>query len=253
MSPLKRLFSILVAVLTAVANWYIFCWLAGVLKLSNPEFLANILLLSVIVHEIGHWIVLETSGIPTHLIFLVVLGGAVPDPKYKAALNSLDWSNKALIYMAGVSMNVLLMVIVLVMYLMDNISSVQTQQIVNLNGILIFFNVLPIGIFDGGRFAKVLFDSIPEDLDIKFTFKILLPVYAVVILLLIVVGRFDFVSLSLLLWGLQFQANHDDPEGSSNKLAMTKNQYGNWTLVYIGFLIVGLIAEATTKNWILLK
>ncbi len=94
---MKRSTGILVAVGTAALNWLVFLQTGKWLHFQDPAFFATAITMTLVIHELGHLVVLEANGIKTHLIFLVILGGAMPDPSCKDKLDKLPWSNKAAI------------------------------------------------------------------------------------------------------------------------------------------------------------
>ncbi|MCL4399668.1 M50 family metallopeptidase [Patescibacteria group bacterium] len=247
---MKRSVSILVAVITAILNWYAFAQIGHWLKLQDPNFFATVILATVVVHELGHLIFLEANGIKTHLIFLVIMGGAVPDASCKNKLDNLPWSKKAAIYLAGVSGNLIVVIVFAILAAAGNITITQLEGVVNISGNLILYNLLPLWIFDGGHFAKVLFNSISEDRDGYFVWAIGITFFIMTILMAILSAQVFFMTAIWLFWGLQFQAKHDDPEGSYNKLAMTKNQQRNWGIYYAFLLILGLVFMSTTRVWL---
>jgi len=164
-------------------------------------FIANVLIAAVVVHEIGHLIVLETSGL--------------------------------LLYSLGI------------------LDGSRLSKIANLNGVLVLYNLLPIGMFDGGRFVKILFDSIPEDKDGSFVLIIAAIFYVATLLLSALTNNVFLFSVPLLLWGLHHYATHDDPEGSYSSKAMTETQIGIWTFVYILLLLFGAVTMSVTQPWFL--
>ncbi|MFC1662719.1 hypothetical protein ACFL04_00955 [Patescibacteria group bacterium] len=245
----SRVIGLVVALVTAAANWLVFYWVAVKFGSPAPEFIAWIVLLSVVLHEIGHLIVLEANGIKTYLVFLVILGGAIPDPKHKDKYLGLPHHTLAQIYLAGVTLNLLMVLGSVVLYWLGDISARELGQITNLSGIMILFNLLPIWIFDGGRFAKIFFDSSPEDKDTGYVIKFT-AIIGVVFFLLTLLTEYSFIfSLLLLFWGLHFRANHDDPMGSHSKQAMSKKQLKGWAYYYAALMILAAYFMASTDKW----
>lgn len=246
---MSRWIGIPLAVGTAIFNWWIFYKIAEHYHSINPFFIANILMLAIVLHEIGHLVVMEKNGIKTHLIFLVILGGAITDPKYAKKLKVLPWSTLAAIYIAGVTTNVLMVLCSFILQQMGYLTSGQLAQIVNLNGCLILYNLLPFWIVDGGRFTKILFDSISEDRDFGFAIKIAATVGIIAIMASVLSLRNFILTAWLIFWGLHFKANHDDPQGSFSSRAMTRRQQSNWAIYYIILISIGIIFLAITKTW----
>lgn len=246
---MKRLIGITIAVVTAILNWWAFYYIAVHFGSQNPWFMATSLLTAIVIHELGHWIVLEISGIRTYLIFLVILGGALPDPSLKRRHDALPWGRQAFINLAGVLGNVLMVFGAFVLRVLGYISDRELLSIANLNGSLILYNLFPLFIFDGGRFAKVLFNSVPEDKDFNYVFAIGIPYLVAAILASILTGGYFLTGAFILLWGLQFQARNDDPNGSNHRLAMPPAETRRWAALYIALLCIGLWWMAITPSW----
>lgn len=249
---MKRLYSLLFALSTFVATWWVYTLVCPHLfpKL-DPVFFATSVIVSVLVHELGHWLVFEKNGIKTHLVFLVVLGGASPWSEYAKRLKNLPWSTHAAVALAGVMGNLAVVVGGWLVYLFGYLTWDQWSRLANLNGELILYNMLPFGILDGGRFAKLLFNSVPEWED----GKVMLRMTATIGLLILMIALFSperfMLTFWLFFWGLHFQSNHDDPNGSYSHLAMDRKQQERWAAVYLAMIFSGLILLATTTKWTL--
>lgn len=244
----KRLLSVAIAVATAALNWLIFWKIANLFpSIKNSLFIANILIVAIIVHELGHFIVLEASGIRTHLIFAVIFGGAISS---KRQLNQLPWSRCALMSLAGVMGNALLVISSIILYLVGILTSTQLSQIVNLNGALILWNLMPLWILDGGRFAKVIFDSLPEGRDTAYVYKIWIPFSIVALIAGALSGHLFLINAFLIQIGLHRRADYDDPKGSTDPQAITENQVKKLTNLYLGLLTSAVVMLAITRSWI---
>lgn len=246
---MSRWIGIPLAVTTAFLNWLVFYKVAAYFHSKDPIFIANILILAIVLHELGHLIILESHGIKTHLIFLVVMGGAISDPKYNVKRKQLSWSTLAAVSLAGVTANVLMVIGSFVLYWTGLLTSGQLSQIANLNGVLILYNLLPLWIFDGGHFAKFLFNSIPEDKDFGYMVRIAATV-GIMAIMATILSKYDFtITFCLIFWGLHFQSHHDDPRGSYSQLAMTRKQQCNWASYYVLLISLGIVLMAATKKW----
>lgn len=247
--PMSRFKGYLTALVTAFLNWLVFYFVASKFNSMDPDFIAWILILSIVLHEIGHLMTMEWFGVKTHMFFAVIIGGAFPDFKFRQRFESLNWSSLAGIYLAGVTMNLVMALYGYYLYANDNITMLQFSQITNLNGALILYNLLPIWIFDGGRFAKALFDSIPEHKDYSFAITIFVAI-AIVGIMCKILGLRDFIyTIPLILWGLWNKATNDDPDGSTKPEAMTRNQTIGWSVYYLLLVIAGMIMLAMTETW----
>jgi hypothetical protein len=122
-------------------------------------------------------------------------------------------------------------------------------QIITLNGVLILWNMIPWGIFDGGRFAKLFFNSISEERDQVWVFRLVSIIGIGFLLIFMSTGQLPMMAMLLVGWGLHFQANHDDPRGSHSKLAMSASAQRNWAGVYVSLVLISLLISVTTPNW----
>ncbi len=247
---MSRLMIYLIAAITAVINWLFYYLAAKVLHSSDPIFIANALILAVVAHEVAHVIALESNRIKTWIAFYVLFGGARPTSGQKKKLKDLSWSVLAWIFLAGTTANLLLIVFSLLMGWSHQVAHEKALLLVNLNGAFIICNLVPVWKFDGGQFAKVLFDSVPEHLDGKYVDLMFLALGAAAFVLILMTKAFAII-IPLIFWGIQFQSTHDDPNGSSNKLAMTTTQRRLWAGYYVFLLVVGLAAAMLTPSWII--
>lgn len=238
-----------IAVVTWLVSLYVFYWFfESKLYSANPWFAASIVMISIAVHELGHQLMMERNGLRTTLFFAVILGGAVPHKPDQ--LKQLSWNQQASIYLAGVIGNVLVVVAGWLLFSVGVLSGEHASQIANVNGLLIMWNLVPWAIFDGGRFAKILFNSIPEDRDLRQVLLISFVIGVSAIFGMLVVNGDVSLAFLLMFWGLHFQAHHDDPTGSSSRLAMTRSQIKMWTVVYCGLMIFAMILVAKTPFWL---
>lgn len=247
---MNRFWGYVIAIVTATLNWLVFCWVANYLGAKNPVFLGTALILTVIVHEVGHMIAMEANGIKSYAIFLFIMGGASPLPRYTNKVKELHWSKYAAISLAGVMGNMAMVIMAGLFYLVSGIPAHQLSQIVSLNGLLILYNMWPIWIFDGGHFAKKLFNSMPEHEDLGSALRTGI-VIATLALMATILSLRDFLTSGLVIfWGLHFQATHDDPNGSDDPRAMNKKQRSFWSAIYMLIICIAIIMMAvSTQPW----
>lgn len=246
----SRLYQVIITVSTAVLNWVAFYYIAVHFKSTMPVFMASIVMISILVHELGHAVVLERNGIKTTMFFAVILGGVSPMPKYVAAYKRLHWKTNAEIALAGVVGNLMMVVVAALVYLWGQLTLTQLKQIACLNGGLIFFNLLPFSILDGGRFATSLFNSLPENLDGPFAKVAGFVMFGAALLVTLYTPQSFLVSGFLFIWGLSKKAKEDDPNGSHNPLAMAIPDCRRMTAIYVSLVVIGLVLQITMKNWI---
>ncbi len=250
---MKRLGLFLIAFATAVANYFVFVWVANAFHLDNPEFLASILILAIVIHEVGHMIVLEHYGVKTYMFFAVILGGVGPQKAYVEKFKNLPWGQVSAVALAGVMGNVLMVVASLLLYSLGYVSGEEFSRIANLNGLLIFWNLIPFGMLDGGRVAKALFDSIPENEDGKYVLMFRVTILIGAIILLAFNAANVIIAAYAFFFAIRHKANNDDPNGSYSEKAMTKSQYEKWAMIYLILFLAGLALGAIFPDWLNLQ
>jgi len=248
----KRLGLLFVALATAFGNWYLFLVIAQALNLEDAHFLAATLTASIVIHEIGHMIVLESYGIKTFMFFAVIIGGVGPQKAYLEKFKNLDWLKNCKVALAGVVGNFIVIFLGFALLGLDYISYEQASKIANLNGILIFWNLIPIGTLDGGRAAKALFDSIPENEDGKYV--AIFRIGALAGSAALILFNFGNVILAVyaFFFSVKYRSTHDDPDGSRNQKAMKRNEYKKWSLIYLSLFMGGLVFGSVFPDWIVL-
>ncbi len=184
----------------------------------------------------------------THVFFGVILGGAMPDLKYGAPkMKQLNWHQLTAVALAGVTANFAIILGSLLLYAAGELSLEHMSRIVNMNGGLILFNLLPFGTLDGGRFAKAFFDSVCEHEDMPYAIR-MGTIVMIASMVLIFFGTTDPVVVGLLVFGLRKKAVSDDPNGSCDKRAMTKSQQRHWAMFYNALVVASMIAIALSTT-----
>lgn len=250
---MSRLTSWLIAVVSGAVTWFVYAWAAAKFGSPDPTWVASALLISVVFHELCHWAMMEKNGIKAHVIFLVIIGGAFPDPSGTEHFRALPWGTRTAIFLAGVIGNLALACGALLLAWVGLLSDKHLGQFVQLNAGLILFNLLPFGILDGGRFAKLLFDSVPEERDLAFAQVITIGAALGAIVSMIAFRNFPAITQLLFAVGAYTGATRDDPAGSYDRKAMHLRTCWRWTAVYIGLIVVSMLLTAATAGYRLLK
>jgi len=161
---------------------------------------AAALMLAMVLHEIGHYLVFRLSGIKTVLMFLFPLGAmAAPTTEDENKRSDLlPWWNIGWLLLTGPLMNVIQMAVG--WYLISNgIWVVFAQQMVYVNLILAVFNLIPVSNLDGGQFFKVIYASLNEKEDRLFQ-GITIFVYIFSMAILFVPAYGNLGSFLVMLW-----------------------------------------------------
>lgn len=247
----RRFGGYLIAITTAALNYAVFYFVAKLLGSTIPHFIAGALLSAIVVHEIGHLLAFEANGIPAKMFFAVLIGGAAPFKGYESKFKQLSWSRQAGIMLAGVTGNFVVMLGAFLIYKFGYLTCNELLRVMSLNAILIFWNLVPVWIFDGGRFAKILFNSIDEKRDKRFVLVITVFFFVTVLMLCFFSDKFLIVNACLLFWGLHYQSKHDDPAGSYSQKAISRSHQKWWATLYVIMLIAAAVIEALTPVWLL--
>lgn len=249
---IARLVGYAVAAASLVLNYFVFYYVAKFFGSTIPEFIAGAMTMALFFHELAHLLAYEALGIPSLMVFLVVLGGAAPMP-FKSALDKareLNWEKESTVTLAGVVGNFLFIGGAYMLWFIGYGSWDYFLRITNLNALLIMWNLFPLWKFDGGQFTRKLFDSISESRDTRYEMAITLVFGAVSLILLILTGNVDPFNLIFLFWGLHYRANHDDPDGCYDERAIPEHRQKYWAAFYLIMLSAGVVMVALTPSWL---
>lgn len=246
----SRLYWVAMALITCLISWGVYYGIAVHYQKADPVFIATIVILSLFIHELGHAVVLELNGVQTKMFFAVIGAGVMPQPQAVPKFKQLSWETMAKLSLAGVIGNLVFVGLSYGANLVGVISASQFGRIAALNGNLIFFNLLPFGLVDGGRFTNALFDSLPEDLDLPFARVTGYAILAVAIAVTLITPYSFLIIGWLFLWGVIQKAKHDNAHGSYDQRAMSIADCRTWSAVYVALAIIGLLLMLVRKNWI---
>ena len=113
-------------------------------------------MLSILLHEVGHFMVLVYYGLKPSMFFIPMLGAAVAAKDIDKKLNHYLL---AILALAGPGVNFLLVLIGLFLRLNNDPLGL---RLASLNSALVWFNLIPILILDGKRFMKAIYASLDE-------------------------------------------------------------------------------------------
>ncbi|OGL61158.1 hypothetical protein A2752_01785 [Candidatus Uhrbacteria bacterium RIFCSPHIGHO2_01_FULL_46_23] len=239
-NSISRWQSVAVAIISAAISWIIYWGTARAWGTNEAALTATVLLFSIFFHELCHAVVLESSGVKTLMVFMAVGAGVMPVPQAVARYKDLHSSRMAAVTLAGVTGNLVIALAATAMKSAGILNASWTDWIRLTNAGLIGLNLLPAGTLDGGRFARLLFDSVSEDHDYRFA-----RLMGAVIMLavgLTIAFHHRFTPLApLIIIQLYKRANDDDPWGSASKKAMTLPQQRAWATAYIALFCTATI------------
>lgn len=265
----NRLLWLFIAVGTAVLNYFVFYWVAEILGSKNPGFIALMLISAVIVHEVFHFIAFKLNCIPAKMYFLIVAGGTSEFRNYKENFKNLAWERKSVIVLAGVFGNFLVIGVSYFLFQGNYIALNEFLAILNLNGVLILYNLIPLWPFDGGYFSSMLFDSITKKRNANYKFTLLGTFVGVSIVALEITNKLEIISFILIPLTLSIRAHlktnfclkpfdlhiwsrkHDSMEAEDFRAIPVVHQKW-WAAFYLILILIGAVIVANTASWIFL-
>jgi Zn-dependent protease len=200
------------------------------------------MILAMYLHELGHFVVFVANGVKSIILFLFPLGAVaapVNDEENKRS-DLLPWWNIATLLQAGPTVNVILMVIGVILVRVG-IWPAFGRDLVTINGVLAFFNLLPLWNMDGGQLFHVICSSLKEQYDIIlaiFGIVVCAAILAVLLASPISQGMYStlwvlYKSSGLILFLLLFAAGVWQKQGKDNPLHSASGQAMNVKQVII--------------------
>ena len=229
-------------------SYYVYeWWLDGQMGFapSDAATLAGILLISIAFHEYGHWVMMHRYGLRPFMFILVIVGGAAPSDV--EALKKLHRRQLAFIMLAGPLANLILLIVGL--FLSHYTSWVAYGKAMShINAGLIVFNLLPFGPLDGGRFVKLLFDSLDEKTD-QLVSRMGAGATIIVALVMLGTGHFSLYP-ALLVTGVLRASTKDDPEAWRDERAMSPNVGWATFVVWLMMWGVAMACHLYLPSWL---
>ncbi len=241
-NALSRIFDLFLMIASSFVTWLALFWLYTQIfshsRVSHIDIglLTTITVISVLGHELGHAFFMERYGLRARILLLIVMGGAFTSFE---KMSTLSWRKQSTITLAGVCVNALIAMISVLLYFCGVLDSDTTRFIAMINGSMIVWNLIPVGPLDGGRFCKLLFNSIPEDQDLTIARHLKRAALPAFMVLLMFVYVDMMIPMTLTVLGLTKQATHDDPNGSYSPQAMNSGEIKGVSWLYIGLLYSG--------------
>lgn len=242
--------SYIVQFIALVAFFVLFYFLLGSVEGSIA------LILGMFLHELGHYSVFVYNKIKTLILFIFPLGAmAVPENEEEnKRSDQLPWWNIATLLQAGVTVNVMLMVLGVAMTHLG-IWPALGSQLVSINGALAIFNLIPVWIIDGGQLFKVIYASLNERHDKMFSsLGILISVAILVGILASPISAGLLPTLAMLwknsalvifilmfVFGLQIKHKTDNPEHCLSPKAMSGKQVVFQLVWYFSLVVLSLV------------
>ncbi len=236
--------NLVVTVCSGLLTWLGYYLVAGFFGNESPIFIASLAVGVMAAHECGHMIGMRLCKIRSTLRFFVIGAGVKPVPHDELRYHRLPWDRLTFVYLAGVLVNIAIVMSAAILAHFQVISIRTLQQVVNLNGFSIFYNLMPMPFLssDGSKFLKLLFDSADERTDNHLLWTLALIMYMATGLVIVVAFNTTFLlAVGLTFWGLRKSVKHSDPTAHKNHHALTPFERYGWLTVYIIIFVVGLL------------
>jgi len=220
------------ALSTLVAYWWLKDW---------P--LVWILMTSIFLHEVGHWIALVNYGLKPSMFFVPLLGAAVVVSK-RAGKAKLSHKQSAIVALAGPAVNFALFLLGLLISLGGNKYG---MNLASLNAFLVWINLIPLFILDGQEFVRAIFAGLSESSDHIAT-NIMSWSFILTGLGLYLAGKSGLFCL-LVFYGIRRESKKDGLAETYSRKAMATSD-AKWLIaVYIIIMVSTIITSAFLPLW----
>ena len=159
-------------------------------------------LITIIIHEMGHYILATILNIKVKEIEIFLIGGVT---KLESDLNTKIYK-EIIVLLAGPLFQILFLLIIFVLHRNGLVSSIVFNKVYKINIILLKINLLPIAPLDGGRLINNILDIIfPYKTSFYITIIISLitsPLLFIIVNKLVALVLFIFIRLPCIYLGL---------------------------------------------------
>lgn len=202
--------------------------------------LAWILIASLMLHEVGHYLARRSYGLKPSIYIIPILGAATKTPDIK----KLNRKQGAIATLAGPAANFVLFLLGCVIYLKGNSYGL---QLASFNALLVFFNLIPLPMLDGQHFVKEILASL-DGIQNTILMGTLFGVTVEVEFGLILAGKWGFLYIPLLL-GISLALRKGNLQVADGCEAMTFSNAKWLTVIYAVMVFSTLIATAFAPFW----
>lgn len=199
---------------------------------------AIVFVFSMVVHELGHALLLFLNGVQPNIFLLFPLGAGVSpaNEEEKKKSDLLPWYNVAWFLQAGLMANLLLAFLGMVMVRFFPGVSEIGRNLIFINVLLFTVNAVPVWKTDGGQLFLLIFSSLKEKQDLFLSSLLTIGILGIllgvlwkvgdpIIFLMRSVKNLDLVIvLAVSIIGVWRQGIKDNPVHSLSKQAMNKKQ-----------------------------
>lgn len=211
-----------------------------------------LLIISMILHEVGHGFILNYGKIRYKIFFLFPLGAVAAPINEIENLKSdhLPANTLAWLMQAGLLVNVFLLILGRLMIQVDN-SMINNlgKDLVYINLLLAVFNILPVWTLDAGQLFHVIYSSLEEVFDAWLMWIFIMLAGGILVLigvattwqrsLLQLLKNIGWVTfLAVFIIGMIRKAAKDDVTYPETGVAMSKPQIALQLAIYFGMVLV---------------
>lgn len=196
---------------------------------------AYLLVGSITIHEVGHMLAIFSYGGRPYLVFIPFLGAAT---FYSVEeIQKLTWFQQAIVGLSGCFLNFLIMVASIIAYKFVD-GGKYWLFLAALNSSFVVFNLLPLSIFDGNKFAQALFNSLNEEGDRTYVSMIKLLSY-IASFVLALMGKLTLFPFGII-FGMINASRNDSPTEAYSGRAMSRSQAAFLTWVYCLMIFIAM-------------
>jgi Zn-dependent protease len=205
-----------------------------------------IIMAAIFLHELGHFLAFRALGYTAGMLFVPFLGAAVyPDDKER--IKNAPRAHEVFIAAAGPFMNVALMIFGLLVAALSPYDSFGLS-FASINAALAAFNLLPFGIFDGGRMARAIFASADEAHDAIIARKLTIFAMVGAVVTIVANGGIMFMPI-LFVVGAHSASKKDDPNEWNHPRSMSNDHSLLWGCIWGGMILLSLAGTGILHYW----
>lgn len=231
---MKTLGKIILFVVSFIITVLAYRWLFG------NWALAGILIVSLVLHEVGHYLAYRSYGLKPSIYIIPILGAATRIPDIK----KLNHKQGAIATLAGPATNFVLFLLGCIIYLKGNPYGLQLASV---NALFVFFNLIPLPMLDGQYFVKALLASL-DGIQNTILMGALFGVTVEVEFGLMLIGKWGFLYIPLLL-GISLALRKSNLQVADGCEAMTFSNAKWLTVIYAVMVFSTLIGMAFAPFW----
>ncbi len=242
----------LISIVFSYGAYYFTAWIFGS---ENPTFWATALIITVVVHELGHYIVFKICGIRSCIFVFFILGGAGPIEKEGIEkLKNLSPLSYCSLVIAGIGVNLFSVLVAFGLQKIQIIEASTFVRFAHLNGFITLCNLLPVMALDGNKIIATIFRSFGKaeanlyarQINVSF---LTLSIFTSLISNGEVPIFFHIIFMFLINSRIKKPILGKGYEDYNNRFFLEEKEAKIWTAIYLIFLSLGNMLVIGTGNF----